>query len=423
MLVNLNMHILEFHGELTASNDDVLPTTVDLNKRWTAAEQPIFLLAFVFHPKYRSLAVQILKQSENDKGKWKETRNTLSCGRLADATMFYYGKHELFIKTDPQERKEELGRLRMSAYMWMTGQQDETRLFPYTDQYKSDPTVWYDYNENAISTELINFAKFLLGIPGQGASCERLFKDFSRFMTKTRNRLSHDKLKKTTMVKYDMKEKYPQDEQGDCKPLFVSNNRFISPKEHPRVDIDAEEENKEEEAEEIQEVSQSDRDLDEDMGELPVNLSETELPESIVGRLPTEMESPELRAMLSAIILSSPDDTEELFDWDEDEVTAGTSVSGAIATGMDAADAATADDLEAFVGRFQAVQTERITEHPHETRPDELQPLPIHNVVTYPQEDIHYFKRKKYVRKDKYDLIQIAKTKDIKFPSTMDAFA
>jgi hypothetical protein len=418
MLVNLHMHISEFHGHNDEINA-VLPTSLDLNKRWEDSEQPLFILTFIFHPKYRTLAVSILKESESAKGKWKETRNTLSCGRLADASMFYYAKHELFLKEDPQERKQELGRLRMSSYLWMTGQMDDSLLFPYTDQYRNDPTQWYEYNEHYISTELINFAKFLLGIPAQGASCERLFKDFSRFLTKTRNRLGHDKVMKTTMIKYDLKEKYTPNERT-AKPLFASNNRFINPKEHSRVDVEEESDAKQEEGDANDtELTEQDAE-DSELGEFTVDLSEAELPTSIAEHLPKDLQNPELRAMLSAILHSSPDDIDDLLDTDGPEQTLEEATAG---TEMNAADAATAEDLEDFVGRYQIRQTQRATEDSFETRPEELPPLPIHNVETFPQENRTYFRRKKYVRNDKYSLSQIANMKDIKFPSTMDAFS
>ena len=41
---------------------------------------------------------------------------------------------------------------------------------------------------------------------------------------------------------------------------------------------------------------------------------------------------------------------------------------------------------------------------PYEVVPNNLQPLPLENNENYPQEDAKYFRRKNYVRKDKYSI-------------------
>lgn len=52
-------------------------------------------------------------------------------------------------------------------------------------------------------------------------------------MTKTCNRLGHEKLLTTTMIKYNIKIKYPGDNQRvDYKTKFVQKNGLISPEKY-----------------------------------------------------------------------------------------------------------------------------------------------------------------------------------------------
>ena len=58
----------------------------------------------------------------------------------------------------------------------------------------------------------IRLGIFILSCPIQSASCERLLKDFSFFLTKARNRLSDLIRKRLTMIKHDMIRKYGTDD-------------------------------------------------------------------------------------------------------------------------------------------------------------------------------------------------------------------
>ena len=58
----------------------------------------------------------------------------------------------------------------------------------------------------------IRLAIFLLSCPVQSAPCERLFKDFAFFDTKTRNRLSDPIRKRLNMIRHDMIRKYGADD-------------------------------------------------------------------------------------------------------------------------------------------------------------------------------------------------------------------
>jgi len=295
MLVNLYTHILDFHG----SQDDSLSLTRDISARWERAEQPLYLLTFCLHPKYKAVAIEILRKSELRKGKYKDTKNPITAARLTDAACFYYKKHLLFTTTDEQEQKREIKKLRLTVFLWLKGQDNINQdLFAY--QSSMDPSEWYDLNEDTLGMEISNLAKFLLGIPSQGATCERLFKDFNRYLTKARNRLSDKNLVKSTMIKYDMKDKYPEDYLDSPMNLSSHRNRFIDPEEHTRLD-DAVVTETEDAVEVDEPTMEEDKDQDEDDEDF--DISEADLAElgtqgdyDVVG----------LRAVLAAIRRSTP---------------------------------------------------------------------------------------------------------------------
>lgn len=64
-----------------------------------------------------------------------------------------------------------------------------------------------------------------------------------------------------------------------------------------------------------------------------------------------------------------------------------------------------------------------------EVAPDPLPALPLVNNKKYPQEDVHYFKKKRYVRNDKYSLLEMVSYLESKdrpgeydLPTIMDGY-
>lgn len=62
-----------------------------------------------------------------------------------------------------------------------------------------------------------------------------------------------------------------------------------------------------------------------------------------------------------------------------------------------------------------------LVEDKHEKPRNSLPPLPAENDKKYPQEDKHYFKKKKYVRNDKYTLNSML-FEGLELPELMSAF-
>ena len=398
MLVNLSSYLVKFlEGE-----EDVQSQISDLTMRWRDAEQPLFVLCFCLHPKYRIVAAELLKKSEDTRGKWAEKNNPLTAHRLVEAACFYFKKHRLFADTTNEGMKKELKHLRVQSFIFLRGSIDEEKLVDF--ERGMDPCTWYDHNEDLLGTPLASFAKFLLCAPCQGASCERMFKEFSRQMTKSRNRLSHKKLAMSAMIKYDLKK---DDPKVDLSGLSSSRNRFLSPLEHPRVDSEASGT-----APALPpnvgapEPSDSDEEL--------IDWDDTALPTTEIP-IPEEYDDPELRAILTAIQQASP--SEDMLEGVEVE-------HGVEANGDDSEDSDDDDDLdlEALAEAHQQRTLAQQREDPPEEAPDELEPLPDHNDMNYPQENAEYFATKKYCRKDKYKLEWFI-MEGVSFPSIKDAFS
>ena len=120
----------------------------------------------------------------------------------------------------------------MQAYNYLKGRvASDAPVVEFTHEAFPEPHAWFDMHEGIIGSYVANLAKFLIDAPAQGASCERLFKDFARFLTKTRNRLTQENLVKSTMIKHDLMEKYPEQHDKKNSPLHSKKNRFVSPDE------------------------------------------------------------------------------------------------------------------------------------------------------------------------------------------------
>lgn len=205
--------------------------TKNIRIRWAVAEQPLFVMCFLLHPKYRAVARNIIKKNTEKHGTWQDDKNPLCPHLLTPAAVFYYQKHKLWMTTDENERNKELHSLRVKFFLWLTSDamDNDPNYVDYKPKTEEDGgnETWLSNNEGILGKALTNFARFLLDAPTQGATCERLFKEFTCYLTKARNRLADDKLEML------MKECYPEDFPGDG--IKSGKNRFISPNEHKHL--------------------------------------------------------------------------------------------------------------------------------------------------------------------------------------------
>ena len=249
MLLNLYLHVLDFVG----SEDQIGHLTLDLGERWAQCEQPLYVLAFALHPAYKEYAVHVIAFNEYSRGSWPANRiAVLSSMRLAWAAGFYWEKHELSAysgKSDPTSVRKlriERNNLVVAVHRYLTNHPLRIKFtLPYDPEMFPSIVDWYLENR-ACGEAFCRFAAWILGAPVQSASCERLFKDFALFNTKSRNRLSQAKMEKSTLIKHDMQVVYGSDDTdttghggGKKKKRFKTTNqhrnRIVSTTEYPKT--------------------------------------------------------------------------------------------------------------------------------------------------------------------------------------------
>ena len=103
----------------------------------------------------------------------------------------------------------------------------------YEGEKKEDVVEWWEENADELP-EIANLAKFLLDSPIQGASCERLFKDFARFHTKVRNRLHTSTTLQLTQIIHNIRRKYPEHNKPGSGTF--TRNRMVGVDEYVRED-------------------------------------------------------------------------------------------------------------------------------------------------------------------------------------------
>jgi hAT family C-terminal dimerisation region len=202
----------------------------DLETRWHTEYNPLFFLAFAFHPSFRKMAVDIVAHSEKEDGSWGRDKNALTVVRLAKAATFYYAKHKLFVESSKEKQDKELGLLDKAVHQWLQGKVDGLSVYNEGE----NAAEWWNENRTE-NPEIAQLATFLLDCPVQGAACERLFKDFALFHTKQRNRLKSETVYTSTLVKHRLQCKYP-DDKARCQST-KHMNRIVSADQYPRKNV------------------------------------------------------------------------------------------------------------------------------------------------------------------------------------------
>ena len=371
----------------------------DLQSRWHQEDNPLFFLAFALHPSFHHMAVAIIKHSEKEHGSWAKKRNPLSVVRLAKAATFYYAKHKRFLDTmmnSQEQRDEELRDLDKAVRQWLQG-----RVIDVSKYRQGENAVeWWNENRTE-NPQLAQFAAFLLDCPVQGAECERLFKDFALFHTKQRNRLNPDTVYKSTLVTHMLRRKYPEDKARCASTKHT--NRIVSADQYPRKNVPLSpvvghasmEEVEQDVVEELLGAEDDDDDDDDDEeGPSLVDIVAARRRGRHTGAAAEDLveeeeveESCELDIWLEVLRTVVPDDDSVFYANDDEDSTNDDELYGAD-------DEETEDEEDRM----------EIVEDSYEVAPTVLVPLPTVDNKKFAQEDKHYFKKKKYVRNDKYEL-------------------
>mmetsp|Transcript_23254 Transcript_23254/g.35204 ORF Transcript_23254/g.35204 Transcript_23254/m.35204 type:complete len:509 (+) Transcript_23254:767-2293(+) len=168
MLLYLNLTL--FIIKISLNWQDSSELLKDIEQRWKKEENPLFLLASLLHPTYRSVAAKIISISTNVRGNWRRQQNPLTLQRLKAAACFYYCKFRL--NADVEDSDDEMSELKDQLEDWYN---DTLEVQKYKPE-RHDVVQWW-LSHKAENTELSKLATFLLGVKVQLADCERHFKD------------------------------------------------------------------------------------------------------------------------------------------------------------------------------------------------------------------------------------------------------
>ena len=362
MFANLYRHFgmlrprTEDDPEVAIKNDSLV---LQIEKRWHAEEQHIFFLGFCVHPFFRLSAFALLEASYSDHGSKRTGSNPFCLARVLQAAKFYFEKWELYSSTEKMEdEKVQLGNDLMG---WLKQEPSMMKDFnPWNEMDARDNPVGFWLVQSQEFPVLSLFASFLLCCPVQSASCERMFKDWQFYHTKTRNQLAGDKILKLMQIKRDMRQQETDRRgvnasrrAGSRRGATQQPNRIISQKERKRVVFTNDDSTGMEQQDGEQEEGVDGDEVLDDEESGPVVITWMEI---LNRALPNEPES---------------DDGEDEFDHE----------LAATLAGME-------DD----------------DEFPPEKRNDNLPPLPTENARRYPQESHHYIRSLNNVRSDKFSL-------------------
>ena len=410
VLLNLHVHIQTYCGE---DNEAATLIFEDIEKRWRNTENPLFFLTFLLHPQYREPALKILSSAYERDGSWVREKNYLSASRLSFAAAFYYRKFELHqAETDEGKRMEEKY-LISSIKKWSRQEKSLSDLDFSVYNHGENPVDWYVLHDQDYP-EMSRLAVFLLGAPVQSASCERLFKDYTRFHTKERNRLTAQKTHNLTVIKHDMKRRYPNDYKAGSGTF--TKNRLVSADKYKRVDQQGTA------AEENDDVINLAEDIMDDVEDMAVDASsdiDDDCDGMASGEADKDHQEDAFDMWLRALDAVVPEHDEDCHNELRNEL-------------RNLYDAHHAADDEKEEQKEEEEFDDDDEEEEYECRREDLLPLPEENQADYPQENQHYFVGKRYIRTDKYSLRgmlsgakegELMKDTDKWLPTIMSAFS
>lgn len=189
-----------------------------LEKRWEQQEQPLFVLAFMFHPKY----VSLFRSMSRFDGK-------LAIAKILQYCTLYYKK---FIG---DLTEDEANQLCVEINDWYQDAISDAMFLKCLTPIQ----FWNGLKANY--PFVARLAIFILTIVVQTATCERLFSAFGLFATKKRNKLHSKKVHYLAQVKRSVATEGEKKQNRDS----TTRSRLISSAELPRIDTREHEESEE----------------------------------------------------------------------------------------------------------------------------------------------------------------------------------
>lgn len=182
-----------------------------IEKRWNQQEQPLFLIAFMFHPKYANIFRGMVR-----------FESKLDLGKVLQYCVLYYKKYiGNLAEGETNKFSEEVND-------WYRDAVPEAQFL----KSLSPIHFWIALKRSCPYSSRL--AIFVLSIVVQTATCERLFSTFGNFATKKRNKLHSEKVHNLAQVKRAVA---VMDEKT-YNNRSITQIRILSSTELPRIDTE-----------------------------------------------------------------------------------------------------------------------------------------------------------------------------------------
>eukprot|EP00474_Spongospora_subterranea_P006013 CRZ06471.1 hypothetical protein [Spongospora subterranea] len=165
-----------------ANSDQLVPL---IESRWNVCEQPLIMLTLFLHPQYITEARSL-----------PETMLT-AVNRICDIAIYYYRR---LVDHD-------YGNLRGDMFKWIEGNLIDVSF----SEFDGHVQFWQYVKKSMRNCKIPVLAMTILSVAVNTATCERLFSELSLIHTAKRNRLLPEKVRKTAIVRKNVRE---QDDSG-----------------------------------------------------------------------------------------------------------------------------------------------------------------------------------------------------------------
>ena len=218
-LVSCFLHLFDVIFELPESNSQ-RALLKDLSDRWSAFEQPLFLLAFILHPKYSQDYRKMHRSLSADFG--------IHHIPLTYCLRKYAKKHFGGLEENVLQSN-----LLTEFSKWIGAAGKKTvDCYLYEQKQVEDLNPWEFWEVAALDFPcLARAAKFLLSCKINSASCERLFSLYKYIKNEKRNRLTDEKMTNVAMLQRHL---MGEVERETKKSGSGSTRKLLSFEEHPR---------------------------------------------------------------------------------------------------------------------------------------------------------------------------------------------
>ena len=188
-----------------------------LETRWEKMEQPLFVLGYAAQPKYATKLRLLIKQLPSS--------SLFTISKLARMSHLYYEK---YIGPDPQKKIIE----ELCTWLWY-----DDATVDGLPIFNSEAKYWKFMGDQLPLWSSLSL--FLMAVVVQAATCERLFKEWARFHTASRNRMSLATTEKLVQVKkHQLRRREASGEPEGVGCPVAGANRVMLPDELPRLRSD-----------------------------------------------------------------------------------------------------------------------------------------------------------------------------------------